>query len=72
MALDDERDSPDLPRPTLVGRDDLAGIADRVRGVIEAYGAGFAPLDEADVAPLVERLAGGSPFSRTSTTTATS
>lgn len=61
MALDDEWDSPDLPRPMLVGRDDLAGIADRVRDVIEEFGAGFTPLDEADVDPLVERLAGGLP-----------
>ena len=61
MTLDDAWDSPDLPRPMLVGRHDLDGIGARVRDVIEEFGAGHAPLDEADVDPLVERLAGGLP-----------
>ncbi len=61
MSVDDEWASPDLPRPMLVGRDELTGIAARVREVIDECGAGFAPLDEADVAPLVGRLAGGFP-----------
>ncbi len=53
--------SADLPRPMLVGRDDLSSIARRVREAIEDEGAGFAPLAPSDLEPLVELLAGAFP-----------
>jgi hypothetical protein len=59
--VDERWESPELPRPMLVGRDDLDAIAARVREVIEDFGAGFVGLDEADVEPLVARLAGSLP-----------
>jgi hypothetical protein len=61
MTLDEAWHSPDLPREMLVGRHDLADIAERVRTAIEDHGAGFLPLDEADIEPLVHCLAAGLP-----------
>jgi ATP:corrinoid adenosyltransferase len=50
--------APDLPRTTVVAKDDLATCADVVRRSIEEHGAGHQPLDEQGLQALVDLLSG--------------
>ena len=52
---------PEAPRDTIVDRAGLSEIAFTVKRAIENHGAGHAPLDEDQVGPLVDALAGGLP-----------
>ncbi|MBK5248917.1 MAG: NERD domain-containing protein [Actinomycetales bacterium] len=49
---------PDCPRSIIIDRDDLAGIADRVRYAIETHGQGTRSLTETDLQDLWDELAG--------------
>jgi ATP:corrinoid adenosyltransferase len=53
-----EFSAPDLPRTTMVAKDDLPTCADVVRRSIEEHGAGHQPLDDQGLQALVDLLAG--------------
>ncbi len=54
-------EAPDCPRDMLVDKDDVAQLAERVRAAVERHGAGRQPLQQADVARLVDLLSGQLP-----------
>jgi len=61
LRVDPSWDVPELPRATLLDRDDLGQAAARVLRAVADHGAGFQPLADTDLATLVDLLAGSFP-----------